>query len=545
MSTRPATHTATSAAALSTIRHRLAPLALALSSTLGAGCVSMPQPSTLQAVRAQNNPVDRPQQAITSFTPALRCMDEWMFNAGTRDVTLMMEEMRDATQKVPISARDMMTSAISEMTRRSRAVRLSVFGSDQANLMQALQTAQMTQAFNVVPEYNIRGTVSQFDEDVQRRGASLGLLAERFGIRLGNESRYSVLGFDAAMVRTDTLTLVPGVSSKNTTVVSKRDSSAGDGQGRLLGAGAVFAFSAARAEGTAQAARNMIELATVELVGKLIRAPYWQCLGLADAHPEVQREVDDWFQSMDEGERIAFVKRRLRERRWYDGAVDETPTPAFAAALVQTRQGLGLPAAGDIDADYFRRLITRTLPSGPLSRLPRGAPRVSAVPGVPAAAAAQAAMPAAPEVAPAPAAQAAAPDPAPTAVPAQVYRQALAGGRAELQVLAAAPGHLFCFAHDPASKALRRIYPNRFERDSRVEAGAQLALPGRGRFTLDARQQFACMHTTTDIYNELPPALRWGDFDEVRLKSFDEIAGALSKVAGQAVAVLPAQTVPR
>jgi hypothetical protein len=538
-----------------TALHRLAPLALAALSALAAGCVSMPQPSTLQSVRTQANPVDRPQQAITSFTPALRCMDEWMFNAGTRDVTLMMEEMRDATQKVPISARDMMTSAISEMTRRSRAVRLSVFGSDQANLMQALQTAQMTQAFNVVPEYNIRGTVSQFDEDVQRRGASFGLLADVFGIRLGNESRYSVLGFDAAMVRTDTLTLVPGVSSKNTTVVTKRDSSAGDGQGRLLGAGAVFAFNAARAEGTAQAARNMIELATVELVGKLIRAPYWQCLGLADAHPEVQREVDDWFQSMDEGERIAFVKRRLRERRWYDGAVDEAPTPGFVAALAQTRQRLGLTAFGDIDADYFRRLITRTLPTGPLSRLPRAqavaahtpsaaapaaagtAPKTASDP-VPAAATASAAAPAATD-------QPSAVDAGPDARPALVYRQAIAGGRAELQVLAAAPGHLFCFAQDPATQALRRIYPNRFERDSRVEAGAQLALPGRGRFTLDARQQFACMHTRTDIYNELPPALRWGDFDEVRLKSFDEIAGALSRVSGQTVAVLPAQAVPR
>ena len=156
-------------------------------------------------------------------------------------------------------------SAISEMSRRSRAVRLSVFGSDQGNLMQVLQAAQKTQPFQVLPEYNIRGTVSQFDEDVQRRSSSLGLVAEKLGFRLGNDSRFSVLAFDAAMVRTDSLTLVPGVSSKNTTVVAKRATSAGDGQGRVLGVGAVFAFEAARAEGNAQAARNMIELAAVEL----------------------------------------------------------------------------------------------------------------------------------------------------------------------------------------------------------------------------------------------------------------------------------------
>lgn len=82
-------------------------------------------------------------------------------------------------------------------------------------------------------------------------------------------------------------------------------------------------------------------------------------------------------------------------------------------------------------------------------------------------------------------------------------------------------------------------------RDSRVDAGTQLALPGAGKFTLDARRRFACVHTATDIYNELPPQLRWGDFDEVRVKSFDEIRQALSTAAGQPEALLPAQTVTR
>jgi hypothetical protein len=515
-------------------RLSVAPLAVAAMLLFG-GCVSMPAPSTLQAVRSQSNPVDRASRTITNFTPALRCMDVWMFNAGTRDVTLMMEEMRDATQKVPISARDMMTSAISEMTRRSRAVRLSVFGSDQGNLLQLLQTAQKTQAFQVLPEYNIRGTVSQFDENVQKRSSSLGLVSELLGLRLAQEARFSVLAFDAAMVRTDSLTLVPGVSSKNTTVVTQRDNSAGDGQGRLLGMGAVFAFDAARAEGNAQAARNMIELAAVELVGKLIRAPYWQCLGLDDNHPEVQRELDDWFQSMDEGERLQFVKGRLRERRWFDGAADTAATPAFATALADTRRALGLPADGGVDMAYFSRLITRTLPVGPLSRLQRAA--VSATVAVP--------VPAQPG--PQAATAATAPGPATTssAPPARVFSQTGADGRAALQVLTASAGHLYCFAQDPATQALRRIYPNRFVRDSHVAAGAQLSVPGQARFTLDGRQQFACLHTNTDIYNELPAALRWGDFDEVRLKSFEEIRQAFSQAAGQPVALMQAQPVSR
>lgn len=112
-------------------------------------------------------------------------------------------------------------------------------------------------------------------------------------------------------------------------------------------------------------------------------------------------------------------------------------------------------------------------------------------------------------------------------------------------MIAASPGHLFCFAQDPSTQVLRRIFPNRFVRDSRVDAGAQLSVPGSAKFTLDGRQRFACRHTATDIYNELPPQLRWGDFDEVRVKTFDEIASAFSQAAGQPVALLPAQPVAR
>jgi hypothetical protein len=271
----------------------------------------------------------------------------------------------------------------------------------------------------------------------------------------------------------------------------------------------------------------MIELAAVELVGKLVRAPYWQCLGLPDSHPEVQRELDDWFQSMDEGERIAFVKARLRERRWLDGATDEAVTPEFRVALARTREALGLAAEGEVDPAYFRGFIQRPLPAGPLAKLRRGAAVATATPATP------------------PATKPTSQPASSGAPPARVFSRTLDNGQADLQVIAAAPGHLFCFAQDPATQALRRIYPNRFMRDSRVDAGAQLSVPGSAKFTLDARQRFACLHTATDLYNELPASLRWGDFDEVRLKSFEEINQAFTQAAGQPVALLPAQTVSR
>lgn len=498
------------------------------------GCASGPSPATVSAVRDAQNPVDRAQHTITNFTPALRCMDQRLFDNGTRDLTLMMEELRDATQKVPVSARDMMTSAISDMTRRSRAVRLSVFGADQANLTQLLQTAQKTAPFAVLPEYNIRGSISQFDEDVQRRSGSLGLLAEAAGLRLANEAKFSVLGFDAAVVRTETLTLVPGAVSKNTTVIAKRDSSAGDGQGRILGVGAVFAFSAARAEGNAQAARNMVELAAIELVGKLAHMPYWQCLGLPDSHPEVQRELDDWFLGMDEGERVAFVKERLRERRWFDGAIDARPSADFELALAAYRRVLGLPAGGGIDLVFFKRFITEPVQPGPHARRAAPVPVAVAVAATGPALAAAAAVPAAPV----PAAVTTA---AVAVSPAQVFVKTASAGQAVLRVAVRTPGYLYCYAMDPAGGQIRRVFPNRFVRDPRVEAGAAVSLPDGLRFRLQAHHQHACLHAPREVYGDLPPPLRWGDFEDVRLRSFDEIAQAFTQAAGTPVTLVRAE----
>lgn len=530
--------------------------ALAAAATL-AGCATAPAPRQAQEVRTQANPADRAQRSVTHFTPALRCMDELMFRVGTRDLTLMMEEMRDSTQKVPVSTRDMMTSAVSDMTRRSRAVRLSAFGSDQGNLMQLLQQAQRNDVFTVLPQYSLRGSVSQIDEDVQRRGGSIGAVAERLGLRLGSETRFSVLGFDAALVDTATFTLVPGVTSKNTTVITRRDATASDGQARLLGAGAVFTFSAARSEGTAQAARNMVELAAVELVGKLGRLPYWQCLGLPDTHPEVQREMEDWFLSMDAAERRRFQQERLRDQRWYDGPVDGVDSPALRAALaaaeaaVRAAEGAAAPAAQADSVAWFRRVVVRALPQGPLGERPHatlsrpgGSRPASDSPAAGAAGAAdrnRASAPGGPTAdASARTVGADAATPAEPAPLLQVRRIDGSDGTPRLEVRAERAGYVYCYAVEVASGKIQRMFPNRFARDPAIAPGETVHLPGKGAFRLPQGHEFACVHAPREVYAELPAPLRWGDFEVVRLSDLQAVREAFATAAGQPVTLVGA-----
>lgn len=507
------------------------------------GCANTPSTATLNEVRSTSNPTDRAQRNITNFTPALRCMDDMMFNLGTRDVSMMMEEFRDATQKVPVSGRDMLTSAISDMSRRSRGVRLSVFGSDQQNLTQFLQQAQKSTAFAVIPQYNIRGTISQFDESVKKSSTSFGAsLAESlFGIRLGSDTKFSALGLDAAVVETSTMTLMPGVSSKNTTVIASRDASAGDGLAKLVnpGIGLVFAFASSRADGPAQAARNMIELASVELVGKLIRAPYWQCLGTPDSDPEIQREMDDWYLSMDDEERVVFFKERMRERRYYDGALDAVSDGAFTTALQSYRSAMKLSSSGPVDQNFFKQFVTTSVPRGPLAAPARTS---AAVATTSTASSLQTSTTA--QILPAAAIAPSSESPAGTQVGAPPLVVTLnapvpVSGKntapASLTIEVARAGYVYCYAQDGVSGRIQRIFPNRFTRDSRLSPGKAIVLPGRAAFNINPAAQYACMHAPREVYGDLPPPLRWGDFEDVRLPSFNAIREQFSLAAGAPV----------
>jgi len=45
----------------------------------------------------------------------------------------------------------------------------------------------------------------------------------------------------------------------------------------------------------------------------------------------------------------------------------------------------------------------------------------------------------------------------------------------------------------------------------------------------------------TEVYNDLPASLRWGDFDNVRLEGFEQIRQAFSQSSGQPIALALAQ----
>ncbi len=494
-----------------TTRLIAASVALALTA-----CAAPPKP-TLQLQPAAVGPNAIPQRNLTHFAEGLRCMDEMLYRFGVRDVSVMIEEMQDQSRRLGAGTRDMMVSAFADMTRRSRGVRLVTFGQDNQNIVQLLSMAQRLNEFKVVPQYDIRGSITQFDEDVDRQQTSFGaslvsaITGPLFGLRFGRSEQTSVMGFDASVISTVDLSLMPGASSKNTVVIRRDETSVGDGLAQIRNSSLSFAFVVSRNEGVAQSLRNMVELATIELTGKLLRLPYWTCLNLDESQPEIQREMQDWYLSMQGStETTRFFQEQLRFRKFYDGPADGKPNAAYTQAFAAYREAVKTKTEGEPDFEVWQAFLLRAIPAPPAQPFTAAKSTIGK----------------------------------PIELIVDVSKTRYRRGEAvELSVKTPQAAYVYCYVQSPTTGKIQRIFPNRFAREPRIEANTPLELPGVQGFKVAAggdgvtRQTLGCLATEREVYNDLPPQLRWGDFEDIRLGTFEEIRDAFALVAKAPVAL--------
>jgi hypothetical protein len=321
----------------------------------GCGAMEVKKDVVEAADQVRRGPEQAPFRSITSFSEALRCMDNQMITFGVRDLSMLVEELTDQTKKVNAGTRDMLISAVSDMTKRSRAVRLVVYGQDAGNLISFLNQAEKKSAYALIPQFDIKGSISQFDESVARKDASVGFSwAEYFNLGYARTGSGTILGVDLTMVNTDNLSVVPGVTSRNAVLILKQGSGL-DADAQYHKFGLTFTTALARAEGNAQALRNLVELAAIELFGKLTRTPYWLCLGADPKTESVRTEIADWYYTMtgDASEIIGYFQYQLAIRGFYVGPVDGEGNNALGEAISRYRVALGLPPGSRIDRAFF------------------------------------------------------------------------------------------------------------------------------------------------------------------------------------------------
>jgi len=427
-------------------------LSLGIAALAGCAAPELNRPATDNAAAASAG-------AIADFSAGLRCMDNLLLEYGARELPLAVEDG---------GMKDMLISAVSDMSRRSRIIRLVADSKSPSHALRA--------------EYAVRSSISQDDK---------------------------ALAVDLKLLATQDMTVVPGVASRNQVTRSK-----GEAQIRKFGRG--FSVS------SDQARRALVELGAIELIGRLAKVPYWSCLGGTDEDPEVSAEIRDWYDTMvaRPKEIIEYFQQQMRLRGVYDGPVDGGANPQFKEAVARYREVLGQSREPKLTKDFFKAYLAANHRELLAKVTPVAAP-VSQAPSTPA-----------------PAGR-----PAPLALRVAATNEARQFERGEtiqLMVRPSRDAHVYCFLQDE-NRQITRFFPNRFQRASRVDAGAGVQLPGAMRFEIrmnskGVKETVSCFATERDVLAELPAGLGARDFAPLPVASLEQVRSAFSQVAGGVLA---------
>lgn len=478
------------------------------------GCMSMLDKDTREEIaQVEKGPESAPTRNVTNFAPALRCMDNMFLTYAIPKTPILLEELEDKTTKVNAGTRDMMISTISDMTRRSRALKIIAFGNDSANLVSFLANAGQKTIYEEIPQFDIRGSITQLDKDVIKQGGDAGLSAPLAGAGFGVNAQGSILGLDLSIVSARDLSVIPGVTSRNSITVLM-SGLGGDADGEIKKNGANFSFFFSKNEGQVQALRNLMELAAIELFGKLFKLPYWACLDMDPSNEAIKTEMNDWYHAMRaNGELIPFLSTQLRNRGYYEGETVETINPSLRAAIASYRADIGIAPGNDADYRFFVDFLNQPIPEGHSDNRE------------------QVAM-----SAPMPTQETSSKIAAVDIKSANNVSVYTPGENLALRIKTSSNAYLFCY-HQDESKHIVQFFPNRFKKNSFVAAGKNLELPGKLPFEITANENgqteyIACFQAKQDIYSSLPSGLRKGDFTPLDAKSLEEIRKIFRQVAG-------------
>ena len=492
---------------------------LALAALLG-GCAYRPEVATV-AVQPRTAPV----RNIGSFNEALRCMDDMFLAQGKRDIYITTAGIPDATGLIAAGTKEMFISAVSKMSAKSNAFQFVDYDVTQTDVQILSELVGLQQDF-VAPSYYVRGAITQLDIGVLSSNANAAVSLPDVDLAASRDQVTSVVSMDLNVGKLVTRQIIPGISAENSIAVVQTGK--GADVGGLIGkAGLSLSVALNRSEGFHQAVRNLVELSTIEVLGKLTRVPYWQCLSIESTNPTFKAEARDWFDVMSASERDRFVRSGLVRAGYLRSASE--PAADLTAAIARYQAENDLVANGRLDFElYYRLLATASRRSGP----------------------APAAADVATADAPAPVGTAAAPrailgtsrGPRPT------YRL---GETMTVQVQPTADAFVYCYYQD-ATGQVARIFPNRFQPDAFVRGQRLVEVPPpasqsfRIQFEQAGDEAVACLAAAEEVGLRLPAALKVEDLAPLPLRSVEEVVAAFqaagtrpADVARMAVEVMP------
>jgi len=464
-------------------------------------------------------------KTITNFTQALRCMDQLFMAHGKQGIVITSAGVPDETGKVRTGTKEMVITAIAKMTLQSNAFEFIDFhggGDDLARLFEARGDASRK-----IPDYYIRGSITQMDDNSVRSSKGAGISLPFLDLGYSKDESFDLISMDMSVGEAATRKILPVTSTSNTMVMVKGGKS-GEAGGKLGKIGLSFNMDLSRSEGLGATTRTLLELSLIETLGKFTQVPYWRCLDTDITNPLIRDQARESYDMLQDKERITFIQRKLGgSMNRYKGPVDGVINADLKQAVGEYQAAVGLVANGQIDFDLYASLLDDVQNS--LAALPAVKP--ATVPGVSAAIGA-----------PPPAAPAYIPPGASAPSTASAFRINLdseRGGRPAYRVgeflnmnlSLSSDGTAYCYYEDNARNTAR-IFPNQFQSNPTLRGNSSVRLPSGGfkiRFDQPGRERVACIGADRELV--VPKALQGvADLRPLPVKSVDEIVNQFRQI---------------
>ena len=309
-----------------------------------------------------DRPVVRPTRSISSFSDSLMCMDHLLRDAQLPTTLITSKQIPDYSTRVTVATKDMVITALSQMSRLSNAFRFVDYEVDIArqDTVQNLTTILLNnnQMQLQRPALYLSGSISFVDQNVINNRFDAGLSGPRVDLGYSQSRNATIIGLEMHLGDFRTRTLIPGLDSANEVIIGNGGQGI-DLAGRIGTYGVQFNVGRDYTQGSGGAVRTLVDLATIELVGKWARVPYWQCLTLEQNHPDFQRQLRDWFDEGSPAVRTQLVARSLSSRGYLAPRTTPIPDndPALRRALARFQADNGMVVTGVVDFPTYERAL--------------------------------------------------------------------------------------------------------------------------------------------------------------------------------------------
>ncbi len=298
---------------------------------------------------------------MSSFSDSLQCMDRMLRDAEVPTTLITSKQIPDFSTRVPVATKDMVITALLQMSRLSNAFRYVDYEVDIArqdtvqNLTNILLNNNQIQLQR--PSLYVSGSVSFVDQNVLNNRFDLGTSGARLETGYSQSRNVTIIGLELHLGDFRTRTLIPGLDSANEVIIGNGGQGL-DLAGRIRDYGWQFNVGRDYAQGSGAAVRTLVELAMIELVGKWARVPYWQCLTLEQTHPNFQRQLRDWYDEGGTGVHRTLVEQSLRSRGYLPAAQNTAADlPVFRSALAKFQADQGMVVTGMVDFTTYERAL--------------------------------------------------------------------------------------------------------------------------------------------------------------------------------------------